>query len=78
MPEQFTSQITVDRNIVSLLSKFTYERSLPYAVREVISNAYDADATVARINIDVKKDRIVIHDNGSGMTKSEFDFYLLI
>ncbi len=74
MPEQFTSQITVDRNIVSLLSKFTYERSLPYAIREVISNSYDADATVARINIDLKKDRVVIHDNGNGMTKDEFDF----
>jgi hypothetical protein len=78
MPEQFTSQITVDRNIVSLLSKFTYERSLPYAIREVISNSYDADATVARINIDLKKDRVVIHDNGNGMTKDEFDFYLRI
>ena len=78
MPEQFTSQITVDRNIVSLLSKFTYERSLPYALREVISNSYDADATVARINIDLKKDRVVIHDNGNGMTKDEFDFYLRI
>jgi hypothetical protein len=40
MPERFISQITVDKNIVSLLSKFTYERSLPYAIREVISNSY--------------------------------------
>ena len=78
MAEQFTSQITVDKTIVSLLSKFTYERSFPYALREVVSNAYDADATTARIDIDLKKDRVVIHDNGNGMTREEFDFYLRI
>ena len=50
MAETFTSQITVDKTIVSLLSKFTYERSFPYAFREVVSNAYDADATEARID----------------------------
>jgi hypothetical protein len=78
MPEHFTSQITVDKNIVSLLSKFTYERSLPYAIREVISNSYDADATIARVDIDQSKNRIVIHDNGNGMTREEFQFYLRI
>lgn len=78
MPESFTSQITVDKTIVSLLSKFTYERSFPYALREVVSNAYDADATQVRIQIELDKNRVVIHDNGTGMTKSEFDFYLRI
>ncbi|MGA1984539.1 MAG: ATP-binding protein [Acidobacteriaceae bacterium] len=78
MPERFTSQITVDKNIVSLLSKFTYERSLPYAIREVISNSYDADATIARVDIDLKRERIVISDNGNGMTREEFQFFLRI
>lgn len=78
MAESFTSQITVDKTIVSLLSKFTYERSFPYALREVVSNAYDADATEARIEIDLSKDRVVIHDNGTGMTRTEFEFYLRI
>jgi hypothetical protein len=78
MAEQFTSQITVDKNIVSLLSRFTYERSFPYALREVVSNAYDADATTVRIAIDLKKDEVLILDNGNGMTREEFDFYLRI
>ncbi|MCX5636531.1 MAG: ATP-binding protein [Planctomycetota bacterium] len=78
MSEQFTSQITVDKNIVSLLSRFTYERSFPYALREVVSNAYDADATTARIAIDLKKEEALIIDDGNGMTKEEFDFYLRI
>src|SRR5712692_10755931 len=78
MGEPFTSQITVDKTIVSLLSKFAYERSFPYALREVVSNAYDADATEARITIDLAKDKAVILDNGTGMTREEFDFYLRI
>lgn len=78
MAEPFTSQITVDKTIVALLSKFTYERSFPYALREVVSNAYDADATEARIDIDLGKHRVVIHDNGTGMTREEFVFYLRI
>jgi histidine kinase/DNA gyrase B/HSP90-like ATPase len=78
MAESFTSQITVDKTIVSLLSKFAYERSFPYALREVVSNAYDADSTEARIIIDLAKDRVVILDNGTGMTREEFDFYLRI
>jgi hypothetical protein len=78
MAERFTSQITVDKNIVSLLSRFTYERSFPYALREVVSNAYDADATSVRITIDAKKDEVLILDNGNGMTREEFEFYLRI
>lgn len=78
MAEPFTSKITVDKNIVSLLSRFTYERSLPYALRELVSNAYDADATIVQIEIDLKKNEIIINDNGNGMTQEEFDFYLRI
>lgn len=78
MAEPFTSQITVDKTIVSLLSRFTYERNFPYALREVISNAYDADATETRIDVDVNAGRVAIYDNGTGMTRDEFDFYLRI
>lgn len=78
MAESFKSHITVDKNIVSLLSKFTYERSFPYALREVVSNAYDADATTVRIEITLDKNRVTIHDNGNGMTRQEFDYYLRI
>ena len=77
MAEQFTSQITVDKNIVSL-SRFTYERSFPYALREVVSNAYDADATTVRTVISLKENRVEILDDGNGMRRDEFDFYLRI
>jgi len=34
-------------------------------VRELVNNAYDADAT--RVNIQINKDKIVVEDNGNGM-----------
>ncbi|PZT55627.1 ATP-binding protein [Paenibacillus silvae] len=46
------------------------------ALAELIKNSYDADCTSVRINIDTKvntnngQGRIVIEDNGNGMTKS--------
>lgn len=78
MATPFTSRITVDKEIVSLLSKFAYARSVPYALREVVSNSYDADATTVQIDIDQKKDRVTIRDDGNGMTREQFDFYLRI
>ena len=40
------------------------------ALSELIKNAYDADATV--VEIDASPERIVITDNGHGMTYDEF------
>jgi len=70
-------RITVDKRIVSLLSRSTYEK-FPKAIREAVSNAYDADATAVAIDIDTKRRQIIIEDNGVGMTPEEFDFYLRI
>ncbi len=48
------------------------------AIREAVSNAYDADSTLVDINIDLYQRVITIEDNGSGMTPDEFGFYLRI
>jgi signal transduction histidine kinase len=40
------------------------------AVAELVKNAYDADASLASIRIE--HDRIVVEDNGHGMTEAEF------
>ena len=53
--ENWVKHLTVDKRIVSLLSASTYE-NFPGAIREMVSNAYDADATEVNINIDLKKD----------------------
>ncbi len=70
-------RLSVDKSIVLLLSASTYE-SFPRALRELVSNAYDADATTVKIDILERKKTILITDDGSGMTSDEFDFFLRI
>jgi hypothetical protein len=70
-------RLQVDKRIVSLLSASTYE-SFPKALREAVSNAYDADATRVDITIDLDGGAVTILDNGRGMTADEFDFFLRI
>jgi len=42
------------------------------ALAELVKNAYDADARKVIITVDPIKDRIIVGDNGHGMTKEEF------
>lgn len=70
-------RLTVDKRIVALLSTSTYE-SFPRALRELVSNSFDADATTVDIRIDPTTRTIFVSDNGTGMTPEEFDFFLRI
>ncbi len=69
--------ITVDRRIVNILSQSTYD-NFPKALKELITNSYDADAKKVEITIDLKNETVVIEDNGKGMSESDFEFYLRI
>jgi hypothetical protein len=75
--ETWIKHLSVDKRIVRLLSASTYE-NFPEAIREMVSNAYDADATEIHISIDLKQDFIEVKDNGNGMTPDEFGFFLRI
>ncbi len=70
-------RITVDKRIVKILSESTYD-SFPNALKEIIINSYDADASQVNIDIDLKKEIITIEDNGWGMNEPDFSFYLRI
>lgn len=70
-------KITVDKRIVELLSVSTYQ-NFPKALKEIIINSYDADATSVQIEVDEKNERIEIVDNGLGIDEEDFDFYLRI
>lgn len=70
-------RIRVERRIVDLLSRSLYS-DFPRAIRELVSNSYDADATVIRIKIDLKAKEVTIEDNGNGMSSEHFDKYLKI
>ncbi len=75
--DNWVKHLAVDKRIVRLLSASTYE-NFPDAIREMVSNAYDADATEVSITIDLKQDFIEVKDNGNGMTTQEFEFFLRI
>lgn len=70
-------KISVDKRIVEILSGATYE-SFPKALKELITNSYDADAENVRILIDITKEIITISDDGSGMDEADLDFYFRI
>jgi len=70
-------KITVDKRIVEILSGSTYE-SFPKAIKEIIVNSYDADATETIIDIDLENETIEILDNGRGLSEEDLDFYLRI
>lgn len=78
MNKNFIANLQVDKRIVELLSKSTYQKSFASAIRELISNAYDADALSVEISIDKEFKTITIVDDGNGMSDKEFEKYLRI
>lgn len=58
-------------DLVRLLSEGTYT-SFPQALKEFISNAYDADAPKVDIKVDDDGNGITVRDNGEGMTLQDF------
>jgi hypothetical protein len=58
--------VTVDRSHLIVIGEKLYARSLEL-VRELVNNAYDADAT--EVSVQVEDDQVVIQDDGSGMDR---------
>lgn len=59
-----TLPVTVDKSHLITIGEQLYSESIEL-VRELVNNAYDADAT--RVQVLVEKDRLVVNDNGTGM-----------
>ena len=65
-------------NILEHLGLNLYS-NIPAVLSEVVANAWDADAGEVRIELDKARGRIVIEDDGSGMTRNEvIDRFLLV
>lgn len=65
-------KIKVHEKALAHLSRGLY-RSPASALRELVSNAWDANATVVRINTNYPNFlQIVVEDNGTGFTQEEF------
>ena len=71
-PVKFQGEITVASRIVDQLSSGLYE-SPAACLKELINNSYDADADKVEVFIKPDADRIIIDDNGCGMTRTEFE-----
>ncbi|HEX7808582.1 MAG TPA: ATP-binding protein, partial [Thermoanaerobaculia bacterium] len=62
------TKLHTDERVIARVTDGIY-RQPASALRELISNAYDADATQVVINTDRPRfERISVHDNGHGMT----------
>ncbi len=56
--------ITVDKSHLITIGERLYEQSIEL-IRELVNNAYDADAT--RVDVTISDERIIVADNGEGM-----------
>jgi hypothetical protein len=59
-----TLKVTVDKSHIVTIGEKLYGESVEL-IRELVNNAYDADATEVKVNI--TDDSVVVEDNGSGM-----------
>ncbi len=67
------TKIRVHEKVLGHLSRGLY-RSPASALRELVSNAWDADARVVRINTNYPSFfQVSVEDNGRGFTKEEFE-----
>ncbi len=59
-----TIEVTVDKSHIVIIGERLYGESVEL-IRELINNAYDADA--AEVKVTIGDDEIIVEDNGSGM-----------
>lgn len=65
-PEREYIPVTVDKSHIITIGERLYTESIEF-IREIVNNAYDADATL--VDITVSEDSIEIRDNGAGMDR---------
>lgn len=59
-------QVTVDKRHIVTLGERLYTESVEL-LRELVNNAYDANAT--RVDVRIAPERIEVRDDGAGMDK---------
>lgn len=67
--------VTVDKSHLITIGERLYSESIEL-IREMVNNAYDADAT--EVNVSVSEDAIAVEDNGTGMDLEGLRQYFLI
>ncbi|MBU1084979.1 MAG: ATP-binding protein [Candidatus Beckwithbacteria bacterium] len=72
---QTTIPITIAKSHLTAIGERLYSHSLDL-VRELVANAYDADASLVKINL--TPDSLTIQDNGQGMNRDGLKQYFTI
>lgn len=67
--------VTVDRSHLIVIGEKLYARSLEL-VRELVNNAYDADAT--EVSVQVGEDEVIVQDDGLGMDREGLRRYFQV
>ncbi len=70
-----TIKVTVDKSHLFTLGEKMYRESIEF-VRELVNNAYDADATEVRVSIE--DDKIIVDDNGGGMNEKGLEQFFTV
>ena len=70
--EQEPFRLTISLNVLEHLGINLYS-NVPAVLSEIVANAWDADASEVRVTWDRAAGRIVIQDDGVGMTPSEIN-----
>ena len=70
-----TIKVTVDKSHLFTLGEKMYRESIEF-IRELVNNAYDADAT--EVQVMISEDKIMVKDNGGGMNEKGFTQFFTI
>ncbi len=68
-------EVTVDKRHIVTIGERLYTESVEL-LRELVNNAYDADAT--KVHVDISPDKVEIRDNGTGMDLEGLKQYFVI
>lgn len=72
MADQHKYEMTADLSVVEALGINLYSNAAA-VLSELVANAYDADATRVKIDWKQNGDRVVVADNGAGMTAKQIN-----
>lgn len=75
MKDAYALPVTVDKSHLVTIGERLYTESIEL-IRELVNNAYDADAT--RVDVSVGAEAIVVEDNGTGMDLRGLQQYFTI
>lgn len=75
MPQQSKIKVRVDKSHLFTLGEKMYRESIEF-IRELVNNAYDADAT--EVYVSILRDSIEVRDNGSGMNQKGLEQFFTI